>query len=474
MIILNILLVFIVWLLILWLFWQYKHINIFEQIALWFWIAISLFVFELFLSWIIFNKLNLILPIITFLSLLMLFIYFSIKNKIHKDIVLSIKNDFLIIKSSFYNSSIIKKLTLILLTILVLFKILMSFWINTSMPTFDEDSVTWWDLKTKVFFENKNLVLDNNNVEFLWSALERNIFAPITDVYFILWYNEFPTGLSNIISPLIYLCIIILLFWIFLRKTNLLYWVISIYIFTSLPFVFIHSTWSYFNFISWFFLFSFAFYLSDQVLKIDSLEINKKIIIPLWILGFLDSTIRNESFILMLSIFIMEISVYLYYKKEKINIKNILLVFLSLIWLIVSFIVTKYVHYISPEKVADISNNFSGWVLERLLNNISQEWVLMAPLNQVLFHSDYNLLYLVFFICLIIFIFNFKKLKEIRSILFSTILLLSIFCLILYANVEVLWLLTHFSFIRYSIAIIPFIVFFVTYIIYFTLGKNEN
>ncbi|MEI7557852.1 MAG: hypothetical protein WCJ45_03300 [bacterium] len=68
-------------------------------------------------------------------------------------------------------------------------KAVMVFQINTHMPTFDEDAVAGWDMKTKVFTENKSLVLDKTNPEFLGSALERNIFAPLTDTYFLLMHT---------------------------------------------------------------------------------------------------------------------------------------------------------------------------------------------------------------------------------------------------------------------------------------------
>ena len=68
----------------------------------------------------------------------------------------------------------------------VLFKIFIVFSINLNMPTFDDDAVTGWDMKTKIFNENKSLVLNKDSQEFLGSALERNIFAPLTDTYFIL------------------------------------------------------------------------------------------------------------------------------------------------------------------------------------------------------------------------------------------------------------------------------------------------
>jgi hypothetical protein len=35
------------------------------------------------------------------------------------------------------------------------------------MPTFDDDAVTGRDLKTKIFSENKSLVLDKSSPEYL-------------------------------------------------------------------------------------------------------------------------------------------------------------------------------------------------------------------------------------------------------------------------------------------------------------------
>ncbi|HBA45331.1 TPA: hypothetical protein DEG21_01635 [Patescibacteria group bacterium] len=169
-------------------------------------------------------------------------IFKNSKNKgLLSEILVSIKDNSLQIKSSFITLKSWQKIVSVLIVFYVIFKVFMAFSINISMPTFDEDSVAGWDLKTKVFVENKSLVLDRRNSEFLGSALERNIFAPLTDTYFLFGYDKFPVGLSNIIAPLVYLCLIFLFFGIFIRKANLFYSLISVYIFTSLPFIFIHS-----------------------------------------------------------------------------------------------------------------------------------------------------------------------------------------------------------------------------------------
>lgn len=470
MIILNILLVFITWLLLLWIFDQHKFLNIFEQLAFWFWVALSLFVFELFIQWIVFTQLSLLLPVLSFIIVFWVFFYKQIKNKLFfTEVFTSIKESFKQIRDQFSSAKLWHKWVIILSLVYCLFKVFMVFSINTNMPTFDEDAVAWWDLKTKVFVENKSLVLDKGSPEFMGSALERNIFAPLTDTYFLLWNNDSIIWLTNIISPLVYLCIILLFFWIFLRKTNLLFSSLVPYIFCSLPFIFMHSFWSYFNYISGYFLFVFAFYLSDQILNIvnkDKIISNLLIIFPLAIFSFLDASIRNESLFLMLAIFLLESCLFYYYNKWNFILKKNLNYLFVLVWALFAYISNLIINTISPQLVWAVSTQVWWFSISKFLNNLTNYSIVSSPFSQSFFHSDYNLLYLLFLISIISIIISFKQRKEMFLIFFSTILLLLIFSLILFTNVELLWLLTHFSFIRYTIATIPFLIYIIWYSFY--------
>ena len=447
---------------ILWIFRQYRFLNIFEQIALGFGTALSLFVFELTLQGLFLNNLSLLFPVITFAGVIGWLIYLQIKNRIFSEIGASILETFSLIGKQFSDMHIVKKILSICIIIYVIFKVFMAFSINVSMPTFDEDAVGGWDMKTKVFTENKSLVLNTTSPEFLWSALERNIFAPLSDVYFLLGYEQFPVGLSNIISPLVYIALVILFFWIFLRKTNLFFAFLSIYIFTSLPFIFVHSFASYFNYISGFFLFTFAFYLSDQIFSLEKNKLPNLLMIPiLGIFSFLDSSIRNESIILVLIIFCVEVWVYFFHKRGEWNLKKYFFYIWALSGIAVSLLLNMIIGNMSPQKVADVSGFIWGWIVSNFFENITRPGVLSAPFSQSFFHSDYNLLYLLFALSILLFIFFFKKMWEIQSLFFACIVLFGIFTGILLANVEWLWLLTHFSFIRYPIAIMPFVVYLI-------------
>jgi len=301
MIILTILLVFIVWLLLLWIFDQHKFLNIFEQLAFGFWVSLSLFVFELFLEGIIFNRLSLIWPVLTFFVLAIILIFKNSKNKnLLNEIWISIKNNLLQIKSSFIALKSWQKIVSALIVFYVIFKIFMAFSINISMPTFDEDAVAGWDLKTKIFIENKSLVLDRGSSEFLWSDYWRFPWAWIVDSYFLLLNNDI-VGLTNIISPLLYLIWLFLIFGILLRKTNLFNASIFSYLYLSLPFLFIHSFASYWNYSFWLFIFIFTFYFVDQF--IQAKQKNYNILYLLSIFWFLASGVRNEWFMIFSLIF---------------------------------------------------------------------------------------------------------------------------------------------------------------------------
>ncbi len=463
MILLTIFLTYFTGILILWLFDQYKHLNIFEHLWFWFGIGLSLFILEIFLEGIIFSRISLLFPIITFFIVFGLFLYRCIADKEYLPGIIHWKKETLRdITESFKKWKLYEKVVFITIALYVIGKVFLSFSINTAMPTYDEDAVNGWDMKTKVFFEDRSLILDPANPEFLWSALDRNIFAPMTDTYFLLGYSAFPDGLSNIISPLIYLSILLSFFWIFLRKLWLWYALIGTYIFASLPFVFIHSFGSYFNYISGYFLFIFAFYLGDQLLRLGKGEwVNHKIVIPLAIFAFLDASIRNESILLMSAIIAIECILFYVFRKKDITRKLLISLWVILIWPIIAYLSNIYINSLSSTKIATVTANISWGIFEKLSNNLNTPWVLSAPFVQSFHHPDYNILYLLYALSLIVFIMNFQKMRAYYGIFFGSLTLLAIFMLILFINVEYLWLLTHYSFIRYPIAIIPFIVYVV-------------
>ncbi|MFA5747565.1 MAG: hypothetical protein WC872_00460 [Candidatus Absconditabacterales bacterium] len=475
MILIPIFLAFFTGLLILRLCNQHKYINIFEQLALGFVSALSLFVFELFLQGIILNHLSLLFPVITFVVCLGLLIYKNNKHKgFVKEIFHHIKLDLHKVKEQFNGLKIWQKYVVIGITVYVLFKLVMVFSINLHMPTFDDDAVTGRDLKTKIFSENKSLVLDKSSPEYLGSALERNIFAPLTDTYFLLSSKGDINGYTNIASALFYFISILILFGIFLRKTNLFFATLSGYIFTSLPFVFVHGIGSYWNFPAGVFLFVFVFYLIDQIFHWEKdYGGNTNILLPILFVGFISSVIRNEG-VMLTGVALFSITIFYHiFKKGKIRELKYQLLFLSPI--VFAYVLNKIILIFYPTGVA--LNTGGIQVNSNLFNsffaNISQSNIFIAPFQQMFYHPDYILLFLLFVISLIMFVMKYKKMKNMWLFGLVTIMLLFVFMFTLYANVHMLGLLTHFAFIRYPVSVIPFIIYTIVYCIYLNLYNHE-
>lgn len=475
MVIFPILLAFVSWLLILRLCNQHKFLNIFEQLALWFVTALSLFVFELFLQWVIFNHFSLLFPVVTLVILLVLFVYKNIKHTGYlREIIDSIKHTFLDIGQQFVSMKAWKKYLLFAIAVYILVKVFMVFSINTYMPTFDEDAVAGWDMKTKIFAENKSLVLDQSSPEFLGSDYGRYPFAGITDTYFLLPYGDFVNWLGNIISPLMYFLALLLLFGIFLRKTNLFVALFSGYVFTSLPFVFIHGFGSYRNFPAGVLLFVFIFYLVDQLLHIEDYQTqNIWILCPLVLVWFLSGGIRNEW--VMLTWILAIVAMFLYYLLKKNKKKCLNYPFLALIPVIVWYVLNKIIFNFYP--VWTILNTWGTQInaalIKSFFDNFLKSEIFVAPFQQMFYHPDYLLLFVLFVITLIIFAVKYKKMKYLWIFGSLTLLLLLLFMFTLYANVQSLWLLTHYAFVRYPVSIVLFLVYFIVYSFYLWTQHND-
>lgn len=476
MILFPILLALLSWLLILWLCKQHIYLNIFEQIVLWFISALALFVLELFIQWVVFGHLSLLFPICTFLILIGVFVYKNIKNPWYaKKIFDSLQASVVDIGHQFANIQVRKKFLVIALVIYSLIKVGMVFSINTHMPTFDEDAVAGWDIKTKIFASNQSLVLDTTSPEYFGTDYGRYPFVGILDTYFLLPYGWFVNGLSNIISPLMYLFGFLLLFGIFLRKTNLFWSTLAGYVFCSLPFVFIHGFGSYRNFPAGVFLFIFVFYLIDQLFLIDKeYGTNMDIIRPILLVWFLSSVIRNEG--VMLTGISFLVIVFFYHIFKKWHTKEIRYQLWPLLPVVLGYVINKIIFSFYPAWTAlnTWGTELSSNLFASFFTNITQPGVLVAPFQQMFYHPDYSLLFILFTLALYLFVRNYKKMKWLLLIFTITLLLILIFMFVLYANVQSLGLLSHFAFIRYPVSIILFLVYVTIYSFYFSLKDYEH
>ena len=364
-----------------------------------------------------------------------------------------------------------QKYAMSLMGIMVLVKVCMVFSLNLAIPTFDEDAVAWRDMKTKVFVENQSLVLDKNDPDFLWTDLSRFPFAGLIDTYFLLWQDSNSIiGETNIISPLIYLASVIILFSIFYRLTSLFYAVVSAYMYTSMPFLFIHWFGSYWNLFSGFILFVVVFYVIDQII----LKKNTALIRALLPLGVLYWVVRNEGLALILIVTSVLIGIMFYHNKRKYIVWYIWLWLMGWVAYALRILITSmYPYHVS------LNTGWATpgvWVVWSMIANITKPGVFSAPFTQALYHPDYNVFFTMFLLTLIWAGFSWKKVgshKMIACFGIVSLLVLGIFMVTLYGNVEWLWLLTHFAFIRYPLGVIHILLFTTLYTVFTLLEEHH-
>ncbi|MBF0104918.1 MAG: hypothetical protein HQM16_06280 [Deltaproteobacteria bacterium] len=481
MILLTILLVYLAGFCLMLTTGQHKRLGFFEIAGLSFGSGLSLVVATLFVQGILFDHLSIVPGIVVVVLLLLCFVLRHFRETgFVSGIFAFVKAEFLLIKGQVLCFKGWRMLLLFLAIAYILLKLYMAFAINVSHPTIAEDAIVSWDFKTKVFFENRSLVLDYKNPEFLGGATKRSVFAPLADLFFIILYQEFPVGLSNIISPLVYLNLCLILFGIFLRKTNLAYAVISVYVLLSLPLVFTHAWISYFNLPSSFFLFAFAFYFSDWVLG-DQTGERGAFLIPLAVIAFLAAGFRTEDLYFTFLVFFVEHAVFFLFRIRRMNVKRFLTSFVVLVAPALVALSDLYLRHLAP-RVSSHFDSLKEPILTAAVNNIfGKTGLFMVPFEQIFLRPEFNLLYLFFIFTLILLFFVRDKVKEILPMLFALVVLFGSIMAALYAYWDRLALMTHYC-ARYMILLTPFIIYVGLMIVFIfqsergipTLHKEKN
>jgi hypothetical protein len=218
------------------------------------------------------------------------------------------------------------------------------------------------------------------------------------------------------------------------------------------------------------FLFVFVFYLIDQLFHLEKEYWgNTKILLPILLVWFLSGVTRNEGVMLTGISFLAVIILYHIFKKwQTKEIKYQLRPLISIaFWYILNKIIFNF--YPAGTVLNTWGTNINIELVNSFFKNIGQPGIFVAPFQQMFYHPDYILLFVLFSIALIMFFINFKKMKSIRLIFWIILFLLFVFMFVLYSNFQSLWLLTHYAFIRYPVSIILFLIYFiwsVTYICY--------
>ncbi|HMT01300.1 MAG TPA: hypothetical protein PKC14_03150 [Candidatus Absconditabacterales bacterium] len=425
-----------------------KEISLFEKIRYSFLIGLSITVTSLFIEGLLFGRFFHILALIV-TSVLRVIVLLKNKNILLRWRFES-KNTVILIRELFIRLSLVKKIIIGIILIYLIVKIVISFQINTSMITYDEDAVIGRDMKTKVIYINDSLVLDKSNSEFFGTAADRNIVAPLIDISF-LQYGSYQSieGLTNIVSPIMYALFVLFLFGIFYKR-DLFLAIIGMYLFTSIPFSFIHSFASYLNLFFGFIFFALVYMIYQYIVRRNS--------IFLWYsIGFAPLfMVRNEGLILAIVMLVTTI-VFAYISRMSLKRDR-----KSRIALLISFfgffIIQKILERFAPMK-ANSTESFLGTdSFSNIITSLGTKNIVLAPLQQIFFHSDFNIFYLVLAIGLCVYVVSRNREDTNKYLLYPIViftLMFMMFVTILFANVINLGLLSHFSFIRYGLVLVP-------------------
>lgn len=253
MIILRILLAFFIptllWFLIISFFDKHQRISYFWKITLGYiiWIGtIWLFMFALWLIWISYTIANIYLIL---LPIILILLFFVVKYK---------RYSLFVLPKSFFgdNTSLWGKMFFILFILIFSYKLILAIVFVVQSPTYQDDSLWWWNMRAKVFYYRQELVLDKQDNEYLWIPgqpydLESEQYVPVRSylpvnnllkTWMALNMDKYIDEYVNLINPMMYLFLILnvffLLNFIFNKKAASIWSIVLM----GFPYLWIHGT----------------------------------------------------------------------------------------------------------------------------------------------------------------------------------------------------------------------------------------
>lgn len=448
-----------------------RSVSLFEMIGLslitWIGVINVLFLSGTLLVWSVSSRFTTIVSVVLFVISLV-----TLKKNHRSELAKMWQEQRTNIAVSWKSMKMLKKLLVVACVWISLIKLFRIFSINVSRPAYDEDAVGWWDMKTKVIFEHKGVPFDRTSPEFMGGSLDRSPIAALIDTSFILWYKDIPITLTNVLSPLLFLCFVLILFWIFLRRSNLLRASGALYASLSLPFLFVQAMGPYMNIVLGVALFVAVYYFHEKITAHNWEGSKRNFLVPIACAVYI-SMARNEwlyLFLLMIAVLLASRIVF-YDKKAHILKSPSLWIFW---WIMVLFLAVQSYFWSFQSSDVNYAAGYIWWSLvSNLLTNISNAEILFAPFKQILLHPDFNFLYLLALLSAIVLVIQRKKMAEMVPFALATAVLIIAVLVVLWANPEKLGLLTHFSFIRYGVIITPFILFFVGRTMYLFFDEKQ-
>jgi len=275
------------------------------------------------------------------------------------------------------------------------------------VPTYQDDTFGNWNYRWKVFYYQENLVLDNNNDDFLWGWFRQYpMTVSLTKTYLAKFYWEWAEWAVNFISFLFYLSALIILFFAIYRETkSVFWWFLAVYFLSSIPLYHIHWTNPYFDLFQWLYLFV-VIYLMYRYMK--NFQNKHLLILTLIFIAFLWLT-KNEWLSMYLPLMVLGIIFVLLiqkiFLKKSINLTlQDFLKIMPVFMLPAIFIIFKLIYNLWfgnwRNRVSEYPIEYNPDALYAIKIAVFNEW-------------NFNLLWFFLVILVLYFIVvNFRKIKE--------------------------------------------------------------
>lgn len=166
------------------------------------------------------------------------------------------------------NSPIWQKIAIIILALGIIYKLWWWAIAIATLPTYQDDSFVNWNIRWKIFYAQRGLVLDKNSPDYLgrWYRQYPPVFS-LYKTFLAIGYWSRNEWVINSSSYLYYIASLCLIFFLILRTTwNIWAGIAGVYMLSAIPLYYIHGTNPYADIFQWvyFALALYSIYLASE------------------------------------------------------------------------------------------------------------------------------------------------------------------------------------------------------------------
>ncbi len=196
---------------------------------------------------------------------------------------------------------------LTLLTLLIAWKVVLSFAAAVQKPTYFDDSVSIWNYKAKVFYNNRALVLNPDNPDFLGGLVQKYPPGiPLFKAWIAICSGQWGEGGANLITWLFFLSLIGIAYANYRVRCSAAQSLLLTYILISIPLLTFHTLFAYVDLIIVASLFASVAYLYRWI------QTRKKIFLVISALIIAQGVFsKDEGLVLMVTGVLLPLGLYL-------------------------------------------------------------------------------------------------------------------------------------------------------------------